>query len=323
MTEEELKKRENNILYKPDLDYDKEYDTTGRTSEITQTNKETDKTSIIEELAKDINNIKQVLPLLPEDMRNAASNPLVVIDSVVGDLDDIDKKPISSDETLIIIDDKKEDSELDDVLPDTFFRDDDDPFVIISERKDKITVIKETYDYDLTSIIADYIHNLNEVLTNYFNNIMLAFMPLDKDLYSKVLTPYKVKSTDISKDYRHLSDLIVRSQLTRDMKIRMYNKMFNLDKTISHIRSCKAGVEQRLRYYEANYQDSAGYNDLLNNRLLENSRMMYDKKYKQNFFNLYKYLNSSVILLDECFKMYINEAQAKIILLEKEGKDLW
>ena len=68
-------------------------------------------------------------------------------------------------------------------------------------------------------------------------------------------------------------------------------------------------------------QDDNNFNEAISNKILGQSRIIYDKKYKQNFFNLYKYLNSSVILLNECFNMYLSEAQAKIILKEK-GEDI-
>jgi hypothetical protein len=53
--------------------------------------------------------------------------------------------------------------------------------------------------------------------------------------------------------------------------------------------------------------------------MLDNVKIAYDKKYKENLFNLYKYLNSSVILINECFSMFIQEAQAKAILIKEEG----
>ena len=74
-------------------------------------------------------------------------------------------------------------------------------------------------------------------------------------------------------------------------------------------------------YYEEDYIDDNNFNEAISNKILGQSRIIYDKKYKQNFFNLYKYLNSSVILLNECFNMYLSEAQAKIILKEK-GEDI-
>lgn len=320
MNKEEIRQEKNDILYRPDLDYDKKYDTEGYQEEISET-EEYDKESIIESLKEDINNIKAVLPLLPVDLIDMAKKPLTVIESVIGDLE-TEKKPVKKEESIIITTGKKEDDD-EDIYPDTFFRDDEDPFVIISNRKDKVTIIKETYDYDLASVIADYIGKLNKATNEYLNNLLTVTKSIEKNQYSKVVNNYTGNTSKVSKDYKHLSDLIIRSQLTRQMKTRLYNKRFNLDNSIAHIRSCKAGVEQKIRYYEANYQDGNTYTDLLNNRLLENSRMMYDKKYKQNFFNLYKYLNSSVILLDECFKMHINEAQAKIILMMKEGNELW
>ena len=322
MNEEELKNKDN-ILYRPELDYDKKYDSIGSVEpSFENIGEEEEDNSLLDDIIENIENIKQVLPLLTDEMQSIVNKPLAVVDKVIGDTDVPPGKPDPGNEQLIITTEKKEDDD-DDVYPETFFRDDDDPFEIIVKKKDNITYIKDSYNYDLTSIIADYIIKVNQVMNNYLNNIFQALKPLDVSLYSKVLENCNIHSSEVSKDYRHLSDLIIRSQITRKMKIRMYNKLYNLDKSIAHIRNCKAGVEQRLRYYEAQYQDAKSYNDLLSNRFLENSRMMYDKKYKQNFFNLYKYLNSSVILLEECFEMYINEAQAKIILLMKEGNELW
>ena len=65
------------------------------------------------------------------------------------------------------------------------------------------------------------------------------------------------------------------------------------------------------------------YNDAISHKVLENCRFTYDNKYKENFINLYKYLNSSIELLKECLKMHSNEIQMKCILLKKEGNDLW
>lgn len=318
---EEIRQEKNDILYRPDLNYDKKYDTEGYQEETPEL-EEYDKESVIESLKENIDNIKAVLPLLPGDLIDMAKKPLTVIESVIGDLGDIEDKPVRNEESIVVIIGKKDDEE-EDKYPDTFFRDDEDPFIIINNRKDKVTVIKETYDYDLASVIADYIDKLNKAMNDYINSLLSVTKAIEKSQYSKVINPYTGNTSAVTKDYKHLSDLIIRSQLTRQMKTRLYNKRFNLDNSIAHIRSCKAGVEQKIRYYEASYQDGKAYTDLLSNRLLENSRMMYDKKYKQNFFNLYKYLNSSVILLDECFKMHINEAQAKIILMMKEGNELW
>lgn len=372
------------ILYNPDLSYDKQYDSEGHIEytnkieedsyyeDINIENNEDDSLSSYDDLVKEIDTI---LNLLPEDMKDVINNPLSIIESLYDEIKNVIYKPIVKDEiitnTNTTNDNNNNDNNNDNngkgqdknnqnnetnnkhdqtqnndinkdntnnniensqdniedqfILdgPDNFFRDDEDQFIIKTSNKDKLVIIKETYKYDLACIINDYNNKIKNLLNNYINNVLILFKNLDVSIYSKILNTYDLSTDKVSTNYKHLSDLIIRSQTTRQMNMRLYNKIFSIDKTISHIRSCKIGVEQRLRYYTSEYQEDSSFNNFISNRFLENSRMMYDEKYKQNFFNLYKYLNSSVILLNECFNLLINEAQAKIILIEKEGTDLW
>jgi vacuolar-type H+-ATPase subunit F/Vma7 len=325
-----MDENKNNIFYRPNLDYDKNYETIDNTSKTTTTTTNTE-TPITERLTNTISSIKNLYPLFPEDIQSLIDEPLTVIENVIGNVTPSTPTKTPTIEEIITptptpqtpsSDDNTSNSSSDtDWYPDSFFRDDDDsdPITITIVNHKNIKVIKDDYDYDLVSIIDDYVNNLKDTVNNYVNNIVPIFRDIDKSLYPLALEKYTGYTKDVSKDFKHLSDLVIRSQLVRDMKSKLYKKLFSLDKTISHVRACKVSIEQRLRYYEADYQEAKDFSDVVSNRFLENSRMMYDEKYKQNFTNLYKYLNSSVILLNECFNMSINEIQAKTILLTKEG----
>ena len=307
------------ILYKPDLDYDRRYDSEGYIENVDDIEElEVEEESSSADIVDEINTI---LTLLPDDMKDVVNRPLSIIETLYDELKGITDKPVIKDEVIVSEDIETNDNKPD--MPDDFFRDDDDPFVITVNNKDKLAIIEDTYKYDFACIINDYTNKLKDALTHYINSVLISFKNIDTEMYSKVLDTYNLSTDNVSDNYKHLSDLIIRSQITRQMNMRLYNKLFSIDKTISHIRACKIGVEQKLRYYASEYQTESGFNDFISNRFLENSRKMYDEKYKQNFFNLYKYLNSSVILSNECFKLLINEAQAKIILIEKEGNELW
>lgn len=315
----EISKQEKlDIFYTPEIDYDRNYDSAGYINNIDYTeetvSEEFPESDIIEE-------INLILTLLPDDMKDIVNKPLSIIETIHDELKNIKDKPIIKEEEFITGEIKDEDNDVE--FPGDFFRKDEDPFIIKVNNKDRLSAIKDTYDYDLACIITDYTNKLKATLNEYINNVLIALKNVDTTMYEKILNPYTLSTDKVNKDLKHLSDLIIRSQIAREMNMRLHDKLFSIDKTISHIRACKIGVEQKLRYYEAEYQEESGFNDFLSNRFLENSRKMYDEKYKQNFFNLYKYLNSSVILLNECFKLLINEAQAKIILIEKEGNDLW
>jgi hypothetical protein len=58
--------------------------------------------------------------------------------------------------------------------------------------------------------------------------------------------------------------------------------------------------------------------DLKSNEMLLASNVSADKKYQESFLNLYKYLNSSVISINECLNNALGEAYAKAKLI-KEG----
>ena len=318
MNEEKLNKHD--ILHKPDLDYEKNYDTVNTYKENEETESSSE-SSVIDELIDSINGIHQLFPLFPSNMQEIINMPLSIIEQMIGEFDE-PKKTITVEEALnivpIVVEDKEEQE-----FPTGPFREDPEPFEIIVSNNNKTDVIEDQYNYDMISIINDYLNKLNDVTMKYVNSLAPSLKTVSNDMFLKILNDYTGSTENVSANYKHLSDLIIKSQVGRNLKTQFYSKMFNVDKTITHIRACKIVVEQQKRYYEAQYDNGTSYHTAINNRLLENSRLIYDVKYKENFLNLYKYLNSSVIVLNECVQMLINEAQAKIILLEKEGNDLW
>lgn len=325
-----VEENKKNLFYRPDINYDKNYDTE-YIEETEELSLPLETESKIDSIKQHIIEIQRVLPMLPVELANMAINSLKPIESMLEDIENIDSSSTPNEDIVFIIPESKPtpDPESDDpnkpspIPPTSFFRPDPDPFIVPTGTRDPIVRIKEEYNYDLISIIEDYVDKITGALNNYFNKMLVILKPLDKEVYSKAIDVYTGNTADVSKNFKHLSDLVIRSQLARDMRIRMYNKKYTLDNSITHIRTCKIGMEQRIRYYEAEYTNGQSYADTISDRFLESSRMMYDQKYKQNFINLYKYLNSSVILYNECLNMHLNEIQAKSILLMKEGNDLW
>lgn len=317
MTNENLDKY--NILHKPGLDYDKKYDSTNVSQEVEE-NEQYQQQPILDNIISNIGGINSLLPLLPSDMQEIIKNPLTIIEQITGDFEE--PKHTTIDEILKVLPQDNK-GNIENILPTGPFRDEPERFDIVINNNNKVDIIKDKYNSDMISIINDYLDKLNKVLIKYVNNIIPSINTIGSDKFLKVLSQYTVESKNVSVNYKHLSDLIIKSQLGRKMKTQFYLKMFNVDKTITHIRACKIIVEQQIRYYEAQYDKATTYNSAINNRLLENSRLTYDVKYKENFTNLYKYLNSSVIVLNECIQMLINEVQSKAILIEKEGNNLW
>lgn len=320
MDSETLKKNKHDIMYRPELDYDKSYDTIGFIDEYEENTEDISSPAVIDELKDKINGVNALIQLLPSDIQEIAKKPLEALQHVIGDID-TDPEKLPSIEEIITYNPIKE-NVLDDSIPNSPFRDEEDPINIEISTNNKTDIIKKEYEYDLVSIIDDYIDKLDKALNDYLQNMLTLITGESTDLFSKLLNKYNINTSTISTNYKHLSDLIIRSQISRNMKAKMYNKLFNIDKTITHIRMCKVGVQQRLRYYEASYSTKKSLDDTVGNKFLEASRKQYDQKYNENFINLYKYLNSSVMVLTECMNQFINEAHAKIILHKKEGVKL-
>lgn len=315
-----MSKNNEDIFYNPKIEYDKNYETKGKISRQKDSNIEpTNDINDIIDLNNSINRYYSLINLLPEDLREVAKNPVNIIKEIIGEIPP-DIKPIPKKEEEIIIKPQNIPNDIPDYPTDPF---DDNNYVTIEVKNnnDKI-VIQNQYYIDLVNIVKDYIDKLNESINKYIDAFFLSFKDIGIDNYLNIIAPYSVSSSKVKLNFKHLSDTIIRSQLSRQMKQRLYLKLYDIDKTINHIRNCKAAVELRLRYYDESYIDDNNFNDAVSNKILGQNRIIYDKKYKQNFINLYKYLNSSVILLDECINMNISEIQAKLILHEK-GEKIW
>ena len=79
-------KNKNNIFYKPELNYEKSYETEGRiNSSIIGENNQVSE-NIIDEFNNTINKINNILNLFPDDLKETASNPLKIIQVIIGEI---------------------------------------------------------------------------------------------------------------------------------------------------------------------------------------------------------------------------------------------
>jgi hypothetical protein len=318
------------ILYRPNLDYEKNYKSEGvfdkNTSNATTPNTVTDNKSI-QSIQDMLNRIESILPSIPEDIARVFIEPLKGVQYLINQLDPTYYDPdyISSNNQMTI-------SSPDEIITPTNNNSndqDDFPSSVFSDvalwqvkihNDDPIVKIEKEYNNIIGSMLIDYFNNLNQTVNKYLSNITVVVsqsglnnIAFTAKRYSGVTT--KIKNNNLM----HVADSLVRSQIVRDQKQKMYKKLFNSNETITHVRACKIAKELKKRYYSENPVKNDDYLDYAKNIMLDNVKIAYDKKYKENLFNLYKYLNSSVILINECFSMFIQEAQAKAILIKEEG----
>ena len=317
------------MLYKPNLTYSKNYYTEGNLydnssnfddSSSSITNKPADKIDRLEELRNEILN---KLPMMPEDIVDAFLPPFYIINGIVQDLqnnkDNLPTLPDKEELEVIVIpgpdDDSDDESILGEVPDNPFDIEKEDGFINIKiEEVPKDIELEVEYISDLTDIIKDYLEKYNAVYDTYINGA-LSFYSLSnhkdiKNIETKDLT----KNTNLS----HISDFVTKSNISVKQKVRLANKMFDLDETIFHIRATKVANELRKRYYSNEKLEDKNILTKGANDLLKESRIISQKKYEENFYALYKYLNSSVIIFNECIGAVVKQKRALITLNNEE-----
>jgi hypothetical protein len=322
------------ILYRPDLDYKKDYSTTAN---ITQTDTQTvapgtttepDAATKINDIKDDADAIKDVVSTLPDDFQKAVK-PILETVIVVLDSIDPDKYPVDPIGTIIettvdpsTVDPNPITNPVDPTkgempeLPDDIFPNlPDIDTVVVKTGEDKDPFVR-----DLVDVIDDYIANLKQKVNQFIQKIIMSTGTTTISELQKYYNPYTGSAAQMkNKNLKHISDIVVRSQIIRGQKVRLMNKLFDENQTLMHIQSCKVANELKNRYDDEEYVEESDYNSFVRNIALSDSRSSYSKKYKENFYNLYKYLNSSVILFNECLDLLSSEIQAKVII-EKDNK---
>ncbi len=187
-----------------------------------------------------------------------------------------------------------------------------------------VDIAVDRYRKDTIDLQKYYLNQLQTALQAYFHQMMMVMAETNLPSIDNLSMDYDGKAVKIpgGKNLEHLHDYIVRSQVMREQKTRLFKKTHNVDQTVMHMRYWHVSEKERERYYTEKYGDSASYLDSEANSILRNSRSQYDKQYAQSLYDMYKYLNSSVIVIKDILDMSLNESKAKGQLLNK-GVDIF
>lgn len=317
------------LFYRPDLSPKKDYMSDAELEGIAEEDLQEDELSDddIEELVEHIDDMLDVLDILPDDLPEAIRPSLEEIknDMLSMRRSGIDIPDIESDEDEVVFDPigviptrpKDEPRK----GPSLFPINDTIPIEVVPPKPLRI-VLDNTFRIDKTELYRDFINRLRLVIEMYMRELLyisnVGGLPSYRDLFYY----YSLPASDLPKNYKHVGDGIVRSQIERGQKAKFFKKMYNIDQTIYHLRANKASHELRKRYYDTKFQKSRNYLETQGNDLLRAERQKYDKKYEDNMYNFYKYLNSAVILVDEVLQTFLQEAKGKAIL-HKQGVDIF
>ncbi|WP_312339197.1 hypothetical protein [Anaerospora hongkongensis] len=331
------------LFYKPDLQPERDYHSDalipeqGTTTVVVTPEETTPAKDRLTQLIEDLEEIKEVAQFLPGDLPAIIEGP---INPIIEQIKIIfpEGEPEPSDVPITEVYNPEVEESLPDLPPvleliDEYeYLDPELPELLPNSTAIKIEIItpkslveiaENTYKQDLIDLKEDYTKKLQTVMQRYLQDMIMIMSETGLSDIAELTRPYDGTAVIIrNPNLKHLGDYIVRSQVVREQKTRLFKKTHNIDQTMMHIRSLYAAEKQRERYYAAKYGDSETYLNSQSNTLLRESRAQYNKKYNQSLYDVYKYLNASVMIIDDTLAMSKKESQAKGTLL-KNGVNIY
>lgn len=303
------------ILYKPSIENKKSYYTEGTfddsSNPIPSVVTENAPTAII--INNLLNTIDNNLKWIPQVIKETYLSPYIALQEEYSNVAyDITEPDIIPDPTIT-----SSTVDPDDDFPTDPFVKGTDIFIDITDPlRKKSKVIGDKYRTDFLDIYKDYLEKLNKATQSY---MYTALSSLDMSDKNHNLESYS--SIDIiNKDLLHVTDFLTKSSISFDQTIRLHKKLFDMDATILHVRGIKLAEKLIERYYEIDKLDNDNDLALTSNVLLLESKKVADKKYKENFYTLYKYLNSSVILMNESTQTLLKQNKSVLTINKYEER---
>ena len=241
--------QENKILigYKPELNYIDDY-----SSEIdnqlidydTNSYPYEDKDESIDDLLENMDHIQSIIGTLPESISEKIEDIYDhIYDFVQDELNDKTLEKVPSKEEWNYVDEDNSNTNWDDISddnitmdefnPDTDWEDDDDFFPIEKEEHTEEEITEKEYIKNLIDLFEDYNTNLENILSNFFSNFMLASINKNTSEIKMLLDNILLSSSNVIDNAKHLLDSAVRESIVKNMKLNYFSTMFNAEETIN------------------------------------------------------------------------------------------
>ena len=209
----------------------------------------------------------------------------------------------------------------------TPFINDDDLFVPSTNRKvvyetiEKIEQYKLEYIKNMADLIHFYTSRLKGIVSDYYLYLFSSFSVIssaeDMAFLHNQLTPITSQVTD---EMRHVMDAALRNEVIGANKMHFCINTFTLEGTLYHLKNLRAVQELRLRYETIDKQENMESPDSMSNKILNSVTDMYSAKYDVAYINLYKHLNGSLRITEDCSKTLMSCLKAKETIIRKGGR---
>lgn len=207
--------------------------------------------------------------------------------------------------------------------------DPDIPVYIQFDPVDPIEIIDKEYIRNISDLFNFYVNRLKDILYHYYSEKVAAMFdkkmvdgkPVDKtkNEIAFLFTPITANCKDVDKNNKHLFDASLAMGEHTLMKLNFMENAFPVDQTLFQLKNFKTIYLLRRRYAEIESTDASNKINAMSNNILKGMRTSYEQKYDVAFGNLYKYINSSLDILEDVLNTELAGLRAKRTLVEKGG----
>lgn len=320
------------ISYKPDIKYTDEYKSDinfhgyGDSSQD-QTDINDNDYNPIDDLISMGDSIQSMVDKLPNDLSDIISDYLdPIIDFVKNELWDkeLQKVPVELEWNYIdneydIFDETEEKPSIDD--PDWNSIWDDNDFVQIEKTTHTLNeIVEKEYIKNLYDLFDEYYNTLHSIITKFWAMLIGAMVNKEISEINMILNDILLSSSEIQDDKKHLLDLAVRSEIHKNMKLAYFSNNFDAEGSMKHLKQFKATYELRNRYSKISKNDNPQTKgEQMSNNMLESMNISYSMKYDKAYENLFRYLKSSNVILDDSLNTSAQSIKARQTLIETKG----
>lgn len=326
---EEIKQ---SLGYKPEIKYEEDYSSNINiiNSNVEDYDVSNENDDPIKDLGDKLENLETMINNLPGNISNAINNVFDYIEDIwEEELKDKNYEFIPDEDEwqYNFGDDPSDDieDEDDDILDEDDSDDLEDPFEVPDIPKienthtSKKEIIEKEYVKHLTDLLNDYVIKLHNSLANFWAGTLIATYNKNTDDKKFILNNILINSKDVLANKAHLLDFGIRSQIYKDAKLDFFENMFSREESLMHLKQFKIAYEMRKKYVDIEVSSDGTRTSAMDANVLKAMTIAYDQKYDISFTNLYRYLNSSVNVIDDILKTCMQEIKAKQTLIEGDG----
>ncbi len=208
--------------------------------------------------------------------------------------------------------------------------DPDPPVTVEFSKPDPVDIIEREYIKNVADLFNFYSNKLKDILYRYYSEKIMATFAKKQDgsgnSSSKTVSevkflfePIEDNCSSVEENSKHLFDASLAMSEKASLKMNFLGNAFPVEQTLFHLKNFKAVYLLRLRYAKIELSDGADKVAALNNNILKGMKISYDQKYDVAFTNLYKYLNSSLDILEDAINTELAGLKARRTLIEKGG----